>query len=93
MIRVYLENKGSLELIRYEDFMDGKVEAIDDLASRLNLTAECPIEDQVDRQFQPRGQRRDVDWLTFFGERNLKRVETHCVKEMRALGYTTRIVT
>jgi hypothetical protein len=88
MARTYLDNASDFALIRYEDFLDGKVSAIDSLASRLGLPIENPIQDQVDRQFQPRGQRRDVDWLSIYGERNLERIERRCGKAMQALGYT-----
>ncbi len=33
--RIYLEHQEAVKLIRYEDFMQGKVEAIDSLVSRL----------------------------------------------------------
>lgn len=84
---IYLENKGHLELIRYEDFLSGKVAAIDDLAYRLGFSLQSSIENQVDQQFQPRGERRDVNWLTFFGKRNLECIETRCVEMMTPLGY------
>jgi hypothetical protein len=87
MARVYLENKGNLELIRYEDFLSDKVAAIDDLAHRLGLPRKASIEDQVDQQFQPRGKRRNMDWLSVYGERNLERIEKRCRAPMRELGY------
>jgi hypothetical protein len=85
--RIYLKNEDAFQLILYEDFMDGKIATIDGLAVRLGLEAKHGIEDKVDHQFQPRGHRRDVDWPTFFGELNLRRIETRCAEEMDALGY------
>lgn len=85
--RIYLENEDTFQLIRYEDFMDAKVAAIDGLAARLGLEAKHGIEDKVDQQFQPRGHRRDANWPTFFGESNLRRIEIRCAEEMNALGY------
>jgi hypothetical protein len=88
MACIYLKNEDDLEIIRYEDFLSDKVAAIDDLAHRLGLPKKASIEDQVEQQFQPRGHRRDVDWLTFFGKHNLARIENRCAKAMGALGYT-----
>ena len=85
--RIYLEYENEIELIRYEDFLQGKVDAIDDLVSRLGEQTENRIEEKVDQQFQPRGHRRDVDWLSFFGESNLNRIESRCAEAMNALGY------
>lgn len=86
--KLYLERENDIELIRYEDFLDGKVEAIDNLASQLGLDRRNRIEDQVDQQFQPCGQRRNIEYKEFFGEKNLWRIESHCADEMRQLGYS-----
>jgi len=86
--RIYLDHQDNIELIRYEDFVEGKVSAIDDLVSRLGEELKNGIEEKVDQQYQPRGGRRDADWLSVFGEENLERIESKCTEEMRALGYT-----
>jgi len=85
--RTYLEHQNDIELIRYEDFCRAKVESIDDLVSRLGEEKINEIEEKVDRQFQPRGHLRDVEWLSFYGETNLNRIERRCEEEMSALGY------
>jgi hypothetical protein len=84
---MYLGNQNNIELIRYEDFIQRKVAAIDNLVSRLGEKKENQIEGKVDQQFQPRGHRRDVSWSSFFGKSNLKRIEKRCAKAMNAIGY------
>jgi len=85
--QIYLKHQGDIEIIRYEDFCQAKVESIDKLVSRLGYERFNSIEEKVDHQFQPRGHRRDVDWLSFYGETNLNRIERQCAKQMEALGY------
>jgi hypothetical protein len=85
--RIYLKHQDDIKLIRYEDFMEGKVEAINDLVSSLGEQAKDGIKEKIDRQFQPRGHRRDVDWVSFFGGPNLMRIERRCAEAMNALGY------
>ena len=84
---VYLEHQEDIELVRYEDFVQEKVATVDGLVSRLGENMRNRIEDKVDQQFQPRGKRRDVDWLLFYGESNLKRIERRCGRAMSAVGY------
>lgn len=84
--RVYLEHPDAMELVRYEDFLADKLGAISDLARRLGLERRGRIEDKLDRRYQPRG-RSDVDWRSFFGPDNLRRIQTICETEARALGY------
>jgi hypothetical protein len=83
---VYRENRDAMHLVRFEDFLDDKVRTIDSLAVSLNLNPVEDISDQVDVQFQPRGN-RDISWMNFFGEDNLRRIDTTCSPEMEALGY------
>ena len=85
--RTYLEHQDDIELIRYEDFCQAKVTSIDGLVSRLGREKTNSIEEKVDRQFQPRGHRRDMDWLSFCGTANLKRIERRCAKEMDEFRY------
>jgi hypothetical protein len=53
--KTYLGHSEDIELIRYEDSMSDKLKAVDDLIERLNLPIGNSVEDQVDTQFQPRG--------------------------------------
>lgn len=75
-----------LVVIRYEDFMKNKIEAIDQLANELHLKTSGDISKDVDRQYQPQGD-RDVSWIDFFGKENLKRIESICGEQMKKFGY------
>jgi hypothetical protein len=83
---VHLANAERVVALRYEDFVTDKVGAIRGLARSLALTPRRDIADQVDIQFQSRGD-RGVAWPAFFGEENLARIERVCGERMRALGY------
>ncbi len=74
-------------LIRYEDFLQNKSQAIADLAQNLGLSPVNDISDQVDVQYQSRGDRA-VKWLEFFGEENLHQIETICGEQMKKLNYS-----
>jgi len=82
----YLAHRDVMERIRYEDFEQDKAEEIGRLAERLGLSRRHDILDKVDFPYQPAGD-RGVDWPTFFGIRNLQRIERVCGKTMRQLGY------
>ena len=83
---VYLEHQDTMVLVRYEDFVGDKVGEISRLARRLGLPRTYDISDEVDIQFQGRGM-RNVGWNSFFGARNLARIEDICSRRMRVLGY------
>jgi hypothetical protein len=83
----YLHHAERIALIRYEDFCLEKVDAITQLAGRLGLRAQRDISDDVDREFQPPGD-RTVTWLEFFGPDNLRRITDVCGDRMREFGYT-----
>jgi hypothetical protein len=55
--RLYLSNRESFEGIAYETFNQSKEEQIFELAHRLGLEVKNHISDQVDVQYQPKGQR------------------------------------
>ena len=82
----YLDHRDEMVLVRYEDFVEDKVEVIAGLAEQLQLPPATDIADSVDRQFQPPGNSQ-VDWRTFFGERNLSHIETICASRMAHFGY------
>lgn len=73
-------------LIRYEDFLQDKSQAITDLAQKLGLPPVNDISDQVDVQYQSRGN-RSVKWLDFFGEENLHKIEGVCGEQMKKFNY------
>jgi hypothetical protein len=82
----YFDHADSLQLIRYEEFVQDKVAAIEALLSKLGLVASKSIDHMVDRQFQPRGD-HTVTWQDFFGPERLDSIERICAREMEALGY------
>ena len=84
--RVYLDNARGMHLCRYEDFLAEKLQALSALAAALGLSMVHDVSDQLDRPFQPLGD-RNVAWADFFGAQNLARIESICSDEMRALGY------
>jgi hypothetical protein len=90
--RIYLENQSEIYLIRYEDFLDNRVEAIDRLTNILDLEPVHDISDKVDVQYQPRGN-RNVTWSEFFGAHNLHRIEQISRPEMVELCYATSTLT
>lgn len=84
--RACLQHQDAVLAIRYEDFAGDKLGSIQRLASALDLPARHDITSRLDHAFQPPG-KRDVDWLAFFGERNLERIHAIGSAEMRELGY------
>lgn len=85
---VYRRHVDRMQLIRYEDFLTDKEAAIEELADRLGVPRAGSIADRLDTRYQPQGD-RDVDWLDFFGRKNLGIIESVCEREARALGYIT----
>jgi hypothetical protein len=83
---VYLERKDEIALLRYEDFRADKRGALEALAAELGLECRNDVGDQLDRQFQPAGD-RTVAPADFFGSRNLERIESACAGRMEKLGY------
>ncbi len=85
-VSVYLKNKEDFILIKYEDFLKGKNQTIIDLANQLDLKISTSIEDKLDLPFQPKGD-NSLPLETFFGEENLKRIESLCQKGMQEFNY------
>jgi hypothetical protein len=85
-VDVYLENKTTMEMIRYEDFVRNKVEMIKHIAKLLGLQQKEDISNRVDVQYQPKGD-RNISWLDFFGTVNLSRIEAICGTRMQEFGY------
>jgi hypothetical protein len=84
---VYLNHREEMLLVRYEDFNAAKAAVIADLARKLDLPARRDISAEVDRQYQPRGD-RVVPLDTFFGSRNLARILESCRERMGEFGYS-----
>ena len=83
---IYNANSNRITLFRYEDFIDDKVNSIENLAKKLDQTPLHDISSQVDIQYQPIGNRK-VSWVDFFGKSNLYSVESICHEQMISLGY------
>jgi hypothetical protein len=85
IVRIYLEAKDKMLLMRYEDFRKDKELSIADLAQRLDLKVVSDISDKKDISFQVRGNSRTY-YDAFFGE-NVERILRICEKEMMEIGY------
>lgn len=83
---VYLHRTLPMSLVRYEDFSQDKPGVIKSLARAVGLEVVADVEPQMDRQFQPAGD-REVSWLEFFGANNLARIEELCGPRMAQFGY------
>jgi hypothetical protein len=86
-VRCYSQQRASVEMVRYEDFLADKPGCIADLAGRVGLPIVADIRKDQDRQYQPRGN-RSVSLDAFFGEKNLDLIESICAPEMALVGYT-----
>ena len=86
-VDAYLENPEQIRLVRYEDFLEDKVECIERLAGSLGWPSVADIRPFCDHQFQPRGARAGLDPPEVFSSDNLSRIETRCASRMRRLGY------
>jgi hypothetical protein len=86
MAAIYLKHPDKYVLLRYEDFLEDKVAAINSLASSLNLEIITDITPFVDVQYQVVSDKR-VGVRAFFGERNFSRIDTICSKYMDPLQY------
>jgi hypothetical protein len=87
MADVFLDRRQETILVRYEQFVQDKVNQIIGIAERLAFDTVADIGGAVDYQFQPRGQHRDLPWPVFFGAVNLKAIERICGERMGQFGY------
>jgi Sulfotransferase domain len=86
---VYLENRESVVLVRYEDFVADKRGTAISLARSLGLTVarrDLAGSDAV-RAYQPLGMHRDQAPVDFFGPDNVSVIERICGGRMASLGY------
>lgn len=82
----YQKYQQDLQLIRYEDFNQNKVETIQNLAQNLGLPVTGDIRQDVNKQYQPKGDRA-ITWLDFFGQDNLAQIEAICESKMLDFHY------
>ncbi len=83
---IYIKYGENMDLLIYEDFVKNKVGTITNLAKCVGLKPVNDIANQVNIQYQPRGN-NDISWLEFFGSDNLHRIETICIDRMKYFGY------
>jgi len=88
-VDVYRSYVDRVRLVTYEDFNEDKERAISSLAADVGLEVRRPLGAAAERQFQPRGD-RGVEWVEFFGKRNLATIERICADRMGPLGYEPR---
>jgi len=84
----YYKNKEEMHLIKYEDFVHNKYASIKNIANELNLKSINDISEILDKQYQPKGKKRDIAVKDFFGEENLSRITNICKENMQKLGYS-----
>ena len=77
-----------MHLIKYEDFVHNKYASIKNIANELNLKSINDISEILDKQYQPKGKKRDIAVKDFFGEENLSRITNICKENMQKLGYS-----
>lgn len=84
--QTYLDHHEQMALIRYEDFLADKQGAIHQLAHSVGLTVAEDISEDVNRQFQRKGNHH-VAITDFFGSENAATVDNICREEALQFGY------
>lgn len=84
--RTYLDAKDDFISIRYEQFVQNKKVAIENLAHQLGVKVQKDISASVDVQHQPKGN-RGISPIEFFGEGNLEIIRSICGNSASQLGY------
>ncbi|MGB7242269.1 MAG: hypothetical protein WBC93_09310 [Sulfitobacter sp.] len=87
---IYYADSDQYILVRYEDFLAGKVTEIGHLAKSLNIPVKHDIHHLVDVAFQPAARNR-VGPLAFFGQKNLSLIHEICGPAAAKLGYAERM--
>ena len=91
IVNIYIENQDRFNLVKYEDFNNDKEAYISDLARSLGFGSKTDITNKVDIQFQPAGPNRELDWIDFYGKKNLEIIDQRCSNYMDALGYPVSV--
>lgn len=84
---IYLENKENIILIKYEDFLLNKEKIIKDLSNKLKLENNIEISHLLEKQFQPKGKKQNMNITEFFEEENYQKIQSICKENMEKLGY------
>lgn len=80
------DHRAEICMLRYEDFSQDKSDSITRLARSVGLEPVHDITDEVNIQYQPRGN-REVRWIDFFGPQNLELIERTYHAMMTEFGY------
>jgi hypothetical protein len=86
-VNLYLNNKESIYLIRYEDFIEDKIKSINSYCEGLNIEKINDISHLVDKQYQPKGENKGKDVNKLFSEKVIENIEYICSSGMQKLGY------
>jgi len=85
-VHVFLNSRADFHLVKYEDFINDKVNFIHQLSEKMGYQPKNDISAYVDIQYQPKGN-QNISWNDFFGSKNLKKIESTCEIHMKKLGY------
>ena len=76
------KNHDDFILIKYEDFLSDKEKSIKQLAKKLNLDIKKDITHLLDYNFQPKGKKKSIKKIDFFGKENLDLITKLCEKNV-----------
>ncbi len=86
ILDIYEQYKVRMFLLKYETFLQDKVQTIHNLAAQLGLSVQRDIRPFLNRPYQPKGDYAP-DWLAFYGPENLAQIEQICREKMLQYGY------
>lgn len=81
-----LRHQEYLNVVKYEDFLENKVEFIEKLCASNKLSSGSTFHDQVDHQYQSKGD-NSLSWEAYFGEENLSVINSICEEGIKYFGY------
>lgn len=84
-VELFRRYQDKTRLVKYEDFLNNKVQEVEALARSIGLKPINDITSLVDIQYQPKGNPH-VDLRNFFGGPNLSRIEEICKEGWRGWG-------
>lgn len=85
--KIYLDNPDKFTLIKYEDFKKDKKNKIKSLADALGLEVVNDITNDIDQQYQRKGN-SDVTGEEFFGKENLQVIRKICGHHAKCFDYS-----
>ncbi len=84
---IYLKHKDKMILVRYEDFMRSKYDAIQRIAEDLGVRKGSDIGHLLHLQYQPQGKNRENSVIELFGDKNLSIISDICGSYMKYFDY------